>query len=83
MVGGNDLSDPNLSALDVASRIHNLATLLVESKGCYFVFVASITDRTSYLCLDPSYPQKVGDCKKYLRPLFFLTKLLKKNVDKM
>ena len=70
MVGGNDLIDPNLSALDVASRIHNLAKSLVETEGCYFVFVASITDRTSYPYLDPSYPQIVGDCNKYLKALF-------------
>ena len=34
------------------------------------MFVASITDRTSYTYLDPSYPHKVGDCNKYLRALF-------------
>ena len=70
MVGGNDLTDPTLSALDVASRIHDLAKYLVDSEGCYVVFVASITGRTSYPNLNPSYPEKVGDCNKYLRVLF-------------
>ena len=34
------------------------------------VFIASITGRTSYPYLNPSYPQKVGDCNQYLRVLF-------------
>ena len=70
MVGGNDLTNPNLSALDVASSIHDLAKHLIDSEGCYMVFVASITGRTSYPYLNPSYPQKVGDCNQYLRVLF-------------
>ena len=70
MVGGNDLTNPNLSALDVASSIHDLAKHLIDSEGSYVVFVASITGRTSYPYLNPSYPQKVGDCNQYLRVLF-------------
>ena len=62
----DDLTDPTLSALDVASRIHDLAKYLVDSEGCYLEFAASITGRTSYPYLNPSYPQKVGDCKNTL-----------------
>ena len=57
-------TDPTLLALDVASRIHDLAKYLVDSGDCSLVFVASITGRTSYPNLNPSYPQKVGDCNK-------------------
>ena len=70
MVGGNDLTDPTLSALEVASRIQDLTKYLVDSEGCYLVFVASITGCTSYPYLKTSYPQKVGDCNKYLGVLF-------------
>ena len=70
MVGGNDLGNPNLSALDVASQIHDLTSFFVDSEGCYLMFVASITPRSSYPYLDSAYPQKVANCNKFLRALF-------------
>ena len=62
MVGGNDLCDPSMLALKVASNVYDLALSLSAMECCYMVFSASILPRLSYLVMYPDYLDRVNHC---------------------
>ena len=69
MVGGNDLSDPAMSPLKVASDINDLAVFISAMESCYTVLVRGILPQLSYPGMDPVYQERVHHCNFILRNL--------------